>query len=126
MSQTTKYTLVDLEEERRWDGGNGPNNPGAWRRQLRRHNERLWEIEAYLRAQGVDTSPENSKKAWEEAHAKEIEADKERREIRVNLDAICPHPEEGQVVEYDGRQYKFVGPPFRMWRELNTKEFSVV
>jgi hypothetical protein len=47
------YTLKDLEEERQWDGGNGPNNPGAFRRQLREHNERRRKIEESLRRQGL-------------------------------------------------------------------------
>lgn len=82
-----KYTLEDLEKERLWDSGFGPNNPGAERREWLNHQRRLREIEEYLKKQGVIEYTEEEKTTTE-------------------LDKIHPKAKSKQVVEHNGKKYK--------------------
>lgn len=83
----SKYTLEDLEKERQWDSGFGPNNPGAERRKLLAHQARLREIEDYLKAEGML-----------EMTAKE--------KVSRKLDELHPNAKSKTVVEHNGNRYQ--------------------
>jgi hypothetical protein len=96
-----KYTLEDLEKERQWDSGFGPNNPGAERRKNIEHGRRLREIEEYLKAQGV------------------LEKTKEEKVIE-ELDKLYPNAKSKTIVEYGGKRYQIKYSPVEKSRSGKT------
>ena len=92
-AERPKYTLEDLERERNWDSGFGPNNPGAERRKLREHNARLKAIETYLIETGVLAKPPPIEKSPEEKLGEE-------------LDRLYPNAKSKTIVDYNGEKYQ--------------------
>lgn len=86
-TEKPKYTLEDLEREKKWDSGFGPNNPRAVSRELHEHAMRLREIEDYLKQTGT------------------IEYTKQEK-IDAELDKLYPDARSKTVVEYNGGKYK--------------------
>lgn len=82
-----KYTLEDLERERQWDSGFGPNNPGAERRKLLLHQQRLREIESYLKEEGL------------------LEVTEEEK-MTAELDKLYPNAKSKMIVGHKGRKYQ--------------------
>jgi primosomal protein N'' len=79
--------LEDLEREKRWDSGFGPNNPGAERRKLNDHYRRLREIEDYLKDTGVIEKTEKEK-------------------LNEQLDTLYPSARSKSIEEYNGKKYR--------------------
>ncbi len=88
-----KYTLEDLERERKWDSGFGPNNPGAVLRENRQHAQRLKEIEESLIEQGILQKPEKPEPT-------------EQQKIDVELDRLYPNTKSRKIVEHNGKRYQ--------------------
>ncbi len=89
-----KWTFEDLEKERQWDDGLGPNNSGAFSRKLAEHRERLREIEAYLKSEGL---------------LEKTEADKfleENKKINEELNKLYPDAKSRTIVEYERKKYQ--------------------
>ncbi len=96
-----KYTLGDLERERQWDSGFGPNNPGAEARELAGHHRRLREIEDYLKAEGLLEKTEEEK-------------------ITEKLDKSYPNAKSKTIVEYNSKRYQIRYFPFEKSRSGKT------
>lgn len=82
-----KYTLEDLEREKQWDSGMGPNNPGAEKRKYAAHLRRLRTIENYLKARGI------------------LELSEEEKN-NAELDKLYPNAKSKTIVEYKGKKYQ--------------------
>lgn len=85
-----KYTLEDLERERQWDSGFGPNNPNAVLRENRQHAQRLKEIKESLIEQGILQKPEPT----------------EQQKTDAELDKLYPNAKSRKIVEYNGKRYQ--------------------
>ncbi len=82
-----EYTLEDLERERQWDSGFGPNNPGAAMRELKAHYQRLEKIENDLKKRGI----------------LELAA---VEKISKELNKAHPNTRLGTIIEYEGKEYQ--------------------